>query len=119
MMESCLSIVRSFASRRCSSRRTLPDPIIREVDEELGAKLVDLVHVAVVENIFPFNGQLGHEVVALYSGRLIPTPGEEGGLLTESDGSTVPVVWRPFDDAELTVPLYPSAARAWLSTVGE
>ncbi|MGP6170656.1 NUDIX domain-containing protein [Microbacterium sp. A196] len=92
------------------------EAIVREVDEELGARILDLTHLGIVENIFRFNGELGHEIVALYSGRLDPVIAGEGGTLTESDGSVVPVVWRPFDDADVTMPLYPSGANDWIST---
>jgi hypothetical protein len=34
--------------------------------------------------------------------------------LTESDGSVVPVVWRSFLEADEPLPLYPSAAVAWV-----
>ena len=90
------------------------EAVIREVDEELGARIEDLEHLAVVENIFTYNGEIGHELVALYTGRLVPELGPEGGILTEIDGSTAPVVWRPFQDADVDVPLYPAALRAWL-----
>ncbi|MGL3150029.1 NUDIX domain-containing protein [Microbacterium sp. A82] len=90
------------------------EAIVREVNEELGARIVGLNHLGMIENIFRFNGEVGHEIVALYSGTLDPTPAEEGGTLTESDGSVVPVVWRPFDDAGLTVPLYPAGANDWI-----
>jgi hypothetical protein len=68
----------------------------------------------VVENIFRLDGELGHEIVVLYTGRLDPAPGAEGSTLTESDGSVVPVVWRPFDDADFAVPLYPTGATEWI-----
>ncbi len=90
------------------------EAIIREVDEELGARIIDLTHLGMIESIFRFNGEVGHEIVALYSGTLDPTPLDEGGTLTESDGSVVPVIWRPFDDADIAVPLYPSAANGWI-----
>jgi ADP-ribose pyrophosphatase YjhB (NUDIX family) len=89
--------------------------IIREVDEELGAAIRELTHLGMVENIFRFNGTLGHEIVALYTGRLVPEPAESGATLTESDGAVVPVVWRPFDDAAQAVPLYPAGASEWIS----
>lgn len=89
---------------------TLEEAIVREVDEELGARIIGLRHLGIVENIFRINGELGHEIVALYSGTLDPAPGEAGGTLTESDGSVAPVLWRPFDDADVTVPLYPAGA---------
>lgn len=93
------------------------EAIIREVDEELGARIVDLAHLGMVENIFHFNGELSHEIVALYTGRLAPEPAEEGGTLTESDGSVVPVVWRRFDDSDLDVPLYPAATDKWIRSL--
>ncbi|MFE6733619.1 NUDIX domain-containing protein [Microbacterium sp. NPDC057650] len=94
------------------------EAVIREVHEELGASILDLTFLGMVENIFRFNGELGHEIVALYRGTLEPAPGPEGGTLTESDGSVAPVVWRPLDDAELAVPLYPAAASEWIRGFG-
>lgn len=86
------------------------EAIIREVYEELGAEIRELTHLGMIENIFRYNGELGHEIVALYSGILDPAPALEGGTLTESDGSVVPVVWRPVDDVDVKVPLYPREA---------
>ncbi len=94
---------------------THEEAIVREVEEELGARILDLTHLGMVENIFRLNGDLGHEIVALYSGRLDPALPDEGGTLTESDGSVVPVVWRPFDDADVAIPLYPAGARDWIA----
>lgn len=91
------------------------DAILREVDEELGADLNDLAFLAVVENIFRIDGELGHEIVFLYSGRLDPSPATEDATLTESDGSVVPVVWRTFDDAGEPLPLFPAAVVPWIS----
>ncbi|WP_182253154.1 NUDIX hydrolase [Microbacterium esteraromaticum] len=97
---------------------SLQEAIIREVDEELGARIHDLRHLGVVENIFHYNGELGHELVALYKGRLDPTPADKGATLTESDGSVVPVVWRSLDDVDVHVPLYPVAVRPWIDSLG-
>lgn len=91
--------------------------IIREVREELGARVVDLTYLGMLENIFRFNGELGHEIVALYSGRLDPAPADDGGTLTESDGSVVPVVWRPVHDDDLATPLYPAGTVDWIRAV--
>ncbi|MDA4894536.1 NUDIX domain-containing protein [Streptomyces sp. MS2A] len=93
---------------------THQEAIIREVDEELGARILNLTHLGIVENIFRYNGELGHEIVALYTGKLEPAPADEGGTLTESDGSVVPVVWRPFEDTNVAVPLYPAGANDWI-----
>lgn len=85
------------------------EAIVREVREELAAAIRDLTYLDVVENIFRINGVLGHEVVFVYSGCLEPEPARIGATLTESDGSVVPVVWRPFDDQDEPLPLFPAA----------
>lgn len=90
------------------------DAILREVAEELGATVNRLTCLGVAENIFRMNGQLGHEIVFLYAGRLDPEPAPSGATLIETDGAVVPVVWRPFDDADVDVPLYPTNVAAWL-----
>lgn len=91
------------------------DAIVREVDEELGATIHDLTYLTAVENIFEIDGELGHEVVFLYAGRLDPPPAPTGATLTEIDGSVVPVVWRPVDDEGEPLPLYPAEAAAWVA----
>lgn len=89
------------------------DALVREVDEELGARVHDLVLLTVIENVFHLDGVLGHEIVFVHEGRLDPPPPRQGGVLTESDGSVVPVVWRPVDDAAEPLPLYPDAVAPW------
>ena len=84
------------------------DAVRREVREELSATILDLSYLGVVENIFRIDGEVGHEIVFVYTGRLDPEPAAEGATLTESDGSVVPVVWRSFDDDAEALPLYPA-----------
>jgi ADP-ribose pyrophosphatase YjhB (NUDIX family) len=50
------------------------EAIVREVEEELGATVHDLTFLAALESIFRLDGELGHEIVFLYSGRLDPVP---------------------------------------------
>lgn len=95
------------------------DAIVREVGEELGAKIRDLAFLASVESIFRIDGVPGHEVVFVYSGRLEPQPAATNATLTESDGSIVPVVWRSFDDAREPVPLYPTAVIPWVRSLAD
>lgn len=90
------------------------DAVVREVDEELGATIEELSYLGAVENIFQIDGILGHEIVFLYSGHLNPAPAATGATLTETDGSVVPVAWRPVDDHHEELPLYPSAAADWV-----
>lgn len=93
---------------------TAREAVVREVDEELGATIRDLAYLATVENIFRIDGVVGHEVVFLYSGQLDPEPALTDAALTESDGSVVPVVWRPVDDADVPLPLFPAAVVPWI-----
>ena len=88
--------------------------IRREIDEELSATIHDLEYVGALENFFSMSGELGHEIVFVYTGRLDPAPAAEGATLTESDGSIVPVVWRPVDDAGEALPLYPAGVDSLL-----
>jgi ADP-ribose pyrophosphatase YjhB (NUDIX family) len=90
------------------------DAIVREVHEELGATVHDITYLAAVENIFRIDGELGHEIVFLYSGRLDPPPATANATLTEIDGNVVPVVWRSFREDDESLPLYPTAALAWV-----
>ena len=91
------------------------DAVVREVDEELGARIEGLSYVGAVENIFRIDGVLGHEIVFLYSGQLDPAPPAQDAFLTECDGSIVPVVWRSLTGQE-ELPLFPAGAEAWLDT---
>jgi ADP-ribose pyrophosphatase YjhB (NUDIX family) len=90
------------------------DAIVREVHEEIGATIRDLSFLAAVESIFRIDGEVGHEVVFLYAGRLEPEPAATGDAVTETDGSTLPIVWRALDDTEESVPLYPDEAVPWV-----
>lgn len=92
------------------------DAIIREVREELGADIERLSFLGAVENIFRIDGQLGHEIVFLYSGRLDPAPATSGATLTECDGSVVPVVWRSLT-SESSLPLFPANAGSWVNAL--
>lgn len=87
---------------------TYREAIVREIHEELAATVRDLTYVDVIENMFRIDGVLGHEVVVIYRGHLHPEPAQSGAQLTESDGSAVRVVWRPFDDAFEPLPLFPA-----------
>ncbi len=92
--------------------------IVREVDEELGATVLDLTFLGSVESSFRVDGVPGHEIVFLYAGRLEPPPAPTGAVVTESDGSILPVVWRSFDETTESLPVYPDAAVPWIRSLG-
>ena len=46
------------------------DTIRRELREEIGAEVRNLVYLGTLENIFTFDGKPGHEIVQVYDGVL-------------------------------------------------
>ena len=44
--------------------------IIRELQEEIGADITALKYIDMIENIFVYNGEPGHELVMVFEGRL-------------------------------------------------
>ena len=91
------------------------DGVCREILEETGTTLEEPRLLGVVENRFVYQDRPGHEIVFVYTGRLadpdvVPA---EGGWLAD-DGDPIRVVWRPFDDGAMDVPLYPAGLDALL-----
>jgi 8-oxo-dGTP pyrophosphatase MutT (NUDIX family) len=43
----------------------------REIEEEIGAQVDRLQYLGTIENIFTYNGAIGHEIVQVYDGRFI------------------------------------------------
>jgi len=83
--------------------------VVREIAEELGATLVEPRLLGVVESVFTYDGEPGHEVVFVYAGRLaegdVVPP--EGGWYDDV-GIPMWVEWRPCDeDVSDALPLYP------------
>jgi ADP-ribose pyrophosphatase YjhB (NUDIX family) len=83
--------------------------VVREIAEELGATLVAPRLLGVVENIYTYDGEPGHEVVFVYTGRLaegdVVPP--EGGWYDDV-GIPMWVEWRPCDEVGVDAPpLYP------------
>jgi ADP-ribose pyrophosphatase YjhB (NUDIX family) len=95
------------------------EAVVREVREELRATLVEQELLGVVENIFTYDGEHGHEVVFVYAGRLaegdVVPP--EGGWY-DDNGLPMWVEWRPIgaplDGDGDTPPLYPDGLGAVL-----
>ena len=93
------------------------DAVVREVAEELRATLLEPRLLGVLENIFAYDGQPGHEVVFVYGGRLaegdVVPP--EGGWYDDV-GVPMWVEWRRCDEAGSDAPpLYPDGVETLLS----
>jgi ADP-ribose pyrophosphatase YjhB (NUDIX family) len=84
------------------------DAVVREIGEELGTTLREPRLLGVLENLFVYEGQPGHEIVFLYAGELAD-PGIiplDGGWF-QDNGVPMFVEWRAVEDSGHTWPLYP------------
>ncbi|MFY9493530.1 MAG: NUDIX domain-containing protein [Minisyncoccia bacterium] len=81
----------------------------REFQEELNTELEDLFFIKMVENIFTYNGQPGHEIVFVYRGSLADKTLYQKDLIrVEDGGKEFDVRWVPLDDVYLgKLKLYP------------
>ncbi len=90
----------------------------REIHEELNAEIKDVRLLGVLENIFTYDGAVGHEIVYVFDGVLVnqnlykqdSLHGTDDGL---ADGFTA--VWKSLDDfMPGAPPLYPDGLKALL-----
>jgi 8-oxo-dGTP pyrophosphatase MutT (NUDIX family) len=91
--------------------------VVRELREELGAELVDLRSVGTLENIFTFEGEMGHEIAQVYEARFAdPTLYERDEMVAyEDDGTSLRVRWMPLAGLRAgQTPLYPEGLLALL-----
>jgi 8-oxo-dGTP pyrophosphatase MutT (NUDIX family) len=89
---------------------------MRELREELGTDLLAPQYLGTIENIFVYDGELGHEIVQLYEGTLADlTLYEQDELVAcEDDGLEYRVRWMPLAKfaADAAPPLYPEGLLA-------
>lgn len=97
------------------------DALKREIREELGEEIHNLTYLGMLENIFEYNQELGHEIVLVYDGEfanqdlydkdcLLGYEAEDGNLYFES-------FWKPINDFMMAhyPPLYPDGLIQLLS----
>ena len=77
------------------------ETIRRELMEEVGAEVKDLVYLGTLENIFTFNGEPGHEIVQVYNGALVES-GLYGQAVISGHEAEVnlpmKVIWKSLDE---------------------
>lgn len=86
------------------------ETIVREMREELNAELADVRYLATVENIFTYEGALGHEIVLLYEARLVDESFYAQEEMVGVEGEeTFRVVWKSLAGLRRVdaPPLYP------------
>ncbi len=87
------------------------DAARREVKEEIGAELANLRLLACVENLFDYNGEVGHEIVFIYRADFIDPTLYHREVIDghEADGQDFVAVWLPLAAFTPDQPLYPVA----------
>lgn len=67
----------------------------REIKEEIGREICDIIYLKMIENLFTCYGQEGHEIVLLYSARFVNDEIYSMTAFTghEDDGSEISVKW--------------------------
>ncbi len=89
------------------------EAVIREVREELGAEVVDVVYLGAFENIFSYEGKAGHEIILVFDGRFTdPALNDDDALLEGADDDEMlyQASWKSLDffRAKDAPPLYPA-----------
>ncbi|MEA5447881.1 NUDIX domain-containing protein [Leptolyngbya sp. CCNP1308] len=74
---------------------TSAEAAIREIKEELGADITGVELLGIVENIFVYEGEPGHEMVFVYDGRFVDESLYQREYLDGVEGKRqFKVVWR-------------------------
>jgi len=77
------------------------ETIHRELMEEIGAEVKDLVYLGTLENIFTFDGEPGHEIVQVYDGALTESGLYEQAVISGHEAEVnlpMKVIWKCIDD---------------------
>lgn len=77
------------------------DTIRRELREEIGAEVKELIYLGTLENIFTFNETPGHEIVQVYDGRLVDSGLYEQDVISGHESEVnqpLKVVWKSLED---------------------
>jgi 8-oxo-dGTP pyrophosphatase MutT (NUDIX family) len=80
---------------------TSRDAIIREIREELGAEIEDVIWLGTLENLFILEGEPGHEIVLVYDATFVDRSIYERDSLTGHEheiGSSFVAEWKSFDE---------------------
>lgn len=79
---------------------TSAEAIQREVREEIEANIQNLNYIGTIENIFTYNGDLGHEVVFVYDAEFVDKSfyANPSFFGKEDNGSTFKLLWKAISD---------------------
>ena len=77
------------------------ETIHRELMEEIGAEVKDLVYLGTLENIFVFDGTPGHEIVQVYDGALVESGLYQQAVISGYEAEvnlSMKVIWKSLDE---------------------
>ncbi len=85
------------------------ETVCREFKEEIGADLIQVHYLGLLENIFTYEGQAGHEIVLVYDGQLVdPALYDQEVLQGDEFGKKFKAVWKRLDEfGPENPPIYP------------
>jgi len=91
--------------------------LVREMREEIGAEVTNVRYFGLSENIFTFGGEIGHEIVLLYTGDFCDQEIYERGVFTGHEtGQEFDALWKPLADFVAgAAPLYPDGLLAMVN----
>lgn len=74
----------------------------REIHEEISAEIKNTTYLGTLENIFTYNGELGHEIVMVYEAEFMDENFYRRDTFTgrEDDGSVFTIKWIPVSEFE-------------------
>ena len=91
--------------------------IIRELQEEIGAKVINTRYLTTLENIFTYQGEQGHEIILVYSGDFADKSIYKASQLEghEDSGEIFIAKWKLLADfGDGQTPLYPTGLLEYL-----
>jgi 8-oxo-dGTP pyrophosphatase MutT (NUDIX family) len=87
------------------------DTVKREVMEEIEAEVSDLVYLGTLENIFTYEGEIGHEICLIFDGRFLDESRNinDYTVIGQDDGDVLfNALWKSLSFFRNTdAPLYP------------
>ncbi|MDD2807478.1 MAG: NUDIX hydrolase [Patescibacteria group bacterium] len=88
---------------------TSQEALVREIKEELNTEVKGLKKIGLVENIFTYNGQPGHEIVFIYDGQFVDQKFyAQKKIAVMENGVKSTAVWLNISDfPKKNTPLYP------------
>jgi ADP-ribose pyrophosphatase YjhB (NUDIX family) len=85
------------------------EALVRELREEVKVEATNLKYLGVIENIFNFKGQTGHEIVLVYEGDFADEAIYKRAMVFgyEDGGGAFKAVWKSVSEFGPQAPLYP------------